>query len=227
VNHHRMNPTANPRVKICCIASIEEAWLAINHGASALGLVSEMPSGPGPIPEDLIAEIVTRIPPGVSTFLLTSKQDANAIIQQHQRCRTSTIQICDRLERGNYRMLREAMPGIALVQVIHVGGEESIDEAVSIAPHVDAILLDSGNQSLKVKELGGTGRTHNWAISRKIREAVDIPLFLAGGIKTENVREAVEQVRPFGVDMCSGVRTDGRLDSEKVAAVFRQLRKHN
>lgn len=222
-----MNPTANPRVKICCIASIEEAWLAINHGASAIGLVSEMPSGPGPIPEDLIAEIVASVPPGVSSFLLTSKQDATEIIQQHQRCRTSTIQSCDRLERGSYRMLREAMPGIALVQVIHVGGEESIDEAVRIAPHVDAILLDSGNQSLKVKELGGTGRTHDWTISRKIREAVDIPLFLAGGIKAENVREAVEQVRPFGVDMCSGVRTDGRLDSNKVAAVFSQLQQPN
>jgi phosphoribosylanthranilate isomerase len=227
VNHHRMNPTANPRVKICCIASIEEAWLAISHGASAIGLVSEMPSGPGPIPEDLIAEIVAGIPPGVSSFLLTSKQDATAIIQQHRRCRTSTIQVCDRLERGSYRMLRKAMPGIALVQVIHVGGEESVDEAMSIAPHVDAILLDSGNQSLKVKELGGTGRTHDWTISRKIREAVDIPLFLAGGIRAENVREAVEQVRPFGVDMCSGVRTDGRLDSEKVAAVFSQLQKQN
>lgn len=218
-----MDPTANPRVKICCIASLEEAWLAIDHGASALGLVSEMPSGPGPIPEQLIAEIAARIPPGISSFLLTCQQDAAAIIQQHSRCRTSTIQICDRLERGSYQDLRAAMPGIALVQVIHVSGEESITAALEVAPSVDAILLDSGNQALKVKELGGTGRTHNWKISRQIRELVDVPIFLAGGITAENVRDAVAQVGPFGVDMCSGLRTAGRLDESKVAALFGKL----
>lgn len=218
-----MEHCRHPRVKICCIAGVEEAWLAIRHGASALGFVSAMPSGPGVISEDLIAEIVPQVPPGVSTFLLTCQQDTTSIIQQHRRCRTSTIQLCDRLEHGSYQRLREAMPGIALVQVIHVNGEQSLAEAVSVAPHVNAILLDSGNQALSIKELGGTGRTHDWIISRRIREAIDIPLFLAGGIRAENVREAIEQVGPFGIDMCSGLRTEGRLDASKVSALFSQL----
>ena len=194
--------------------------MAIGHGASALGLVSEMPSGPGVISEQLIASITKSIPPAVSTFLLTSKQDIASIIAQQRRCRTNTIQICDRLETGTYDELREALPGIALVQVIHVCGEDSIEEAVLVAPHVDAILLDSGNQRLAVKELGGTGRAHDWTISRKIRDAVDKPIFLAGGLKPDNVREAIRTVEPFGIDICSGVRTEGMLDSRKLASLF-------
>lgn len=213
-----------PRVKICCIASVEEAWMAIRHGASAVGLVSEMPSGPGVIAEELITEVAGKLPPAISSFLLTCKQDAQGIIEQQRRCRTNTIQICDRLEAGSYSEIRAHLPGIKLVQVIHVTGEESLAEALTVAPHVDAILLDSGNQSLPVKELGGTGRTHDWTISRKIREQASVPLFLAGGIKPSNVREAVSQVRPFGIDICTGVRTDGHLDESKLSELFQQLR---
>jgi phosphoribosylanthranilate isomerase len=218
-----MQAVSRPRVKICCIGSVEEAWLAIRYGASALGLVSAMPSGPGPIPEELIAEIAAIIPPPIASFLLTCQQDATEIIAQQRRCRTNTIQICDRLESGSYQLMREALPGIALVQVIHVGGEESLAEALRVAPDVDAILLDSGNQSLPVKELGGTGRAHDWAISARIREQVNVPVFLAGGLRAENVREAIERVRPFGIDMCSGMRTDGKLDERKLNDLFRQL----
>ena len=194
--------------------------MAIDAGASAIGLVSAMPSGPGPIPEDLIAEIAATVPPGVSSFLLTCLQDAAAIIDQQRRLRVNTIQICDRLTSGSYQEIREALPGISLVQVIHVTGPESVDEAIAVAPHVDAILLDSGNQSLAIKELGGTGRTHDWSLSRKIREAIDVPLFLAGGLNPTNVAAAIREVQPFGIDVCSGLRTEGALDPEKLARFF-------
>ncbi len=194
--------------------------MAIRHGASAVGLVSAMPSGPGPISEDLIAEIAAQLPPAVSSFLLTCKQDAQSIVDQQRRLRVNTIQICDSLEPGTHQGLREAMPGISLVQVVHVDGPQSIDEAISVAPFVDAILLDSGNQALPVKELGGTGRIHDWRISERIREAVTIPLFLAGGLNSTNVAEAIRQVGPFGVDVCSGVRTEGKLDESKLASFF-------
>jgi phosphoribosylanthranilate isomerase len=212
-----------PRVKVCCIASIAEAQIAIRHGASALGLVSAMPSGPGVIAEKTIAEIASTVPPGVATFLLTSKRDADSIIAQQRRCRVNTLQLCDSVELGCHAKLRDALPGIALVQVIHVTGPESMDEAVSVAPSVDAILLDSGNQKLAVKELGGTGRKHDWRISRQIVEAVRVPVYLAGGLNPENVAEAVAQVRPFGLDICSGLRTDGKLDEEKVRRFFAAL----
>ena len=207
-----------PHIKICCIASIDEARLAIDAGASALGLVSAMPSGPGVIPWERIAEIAAAVPPPIATFLLTCSQDAEEIVAQQRRCGTSVIQLCDRLERGTYADLRRALPGIRLVQVIHVVDEASVEEARAAAPHVDAILLDSGNQSLAVKELGGTGRVHDWTLSARIREAVGVPLFLAGGLRAENVAVAIGAVKPFALDVCSGVRTNGALDGGKLRA---------
>ena len=218
-----MEPFWKPKVKICCINSIQEAWLAIKYSASALGLVSEMPSGPGVIPEDLIAEITAVVPPSISTFLLTSKQNTSAIIEQHRRCRTNVIQLCDRLKVGSYEELKEAMPGIGIVQVIHVTGEEALEEAVAVASDVDGILLDSGYRTSRVKELGGTGRIHDWSLSRRIRETVNTPIFLAGGLNPENVAEAIKKVQPFGVDVCSGVRTNGKLDEMKLSAFFNQV----
>jgi len=219
-----MRPIDRPRIKICCIASVEEAWMAIGAGANAIGLVSAMPSGPGPIAEELIAEIAAIVPPGVSSFLLTCLQDATSIIDQQRRLRVNTIQICDRLTSGSYQQIREALPGISLVQVIHVTDPESVDEAIAVAPHVDAILLDSGNQSLAIKELGGTGRTHNWTLSRKIREAIEVPLFLAGGLNPGNVADAIREVQPFGIDVCSGLRTEGALDPQKLSDFIRAIR---
>ena len=210
----------NIRVKICCISSIDEARLAIAFGASALGLVSEMPSGPGVINEKRIEEIAGIVPPAISTFLLTSKTDADSIISQQRRCKTNTIQIVDRVNNKVYTRLRDELPGIKIVQVIHVSGEESIDEAKTVSQFVDALLLDSGNQKLKIKELGGTGRTHDWRISTIICESVNVPIFLAGGIKPENVKEAIETVNPFGIDLCSGVRVDGKLNERLLSKLF-------
>ncbi|MEW6196738.1 MAG: phosphoribosylanthranilate isomerase [Bacteroidota bacterium] len=214
------------RVKICCISSIGEANLAIKYGASALGLVSNMPSGPGVITEELITEIAESVPPGISTFLLTSKQSVDEIVAQQKRCRTNTIQICDHLLHGTYPELKNKLPGIKIVQVIHVTGEESLHEAVEVSKHVDAILLDSGNQKLEVKELGGTGRVHDWNVSQKIREAIKIPMFLAGGLNSGNVGNAIQHVKPYGVDICSGVRTNGKLDEVKLKSFFEAVRKH-
>lgn len=211
-----MLPARRPRLKVCCIQDVEEARLAVRLGAAALGLVSAMPSGPGVIAEETIATIARIVPPPVASFLLTSRQDPAGIAEQQRRTRVTTLQICDRLERGAHRELRRALPGIALVQVVHVTGPESVEEAVAVADEVDAILLDSGNQSLPVKELGGTGRRHDWGLSRRIRESVPVPIFLAGGLRPENVQEAIADVDPFALDVCSGVRTDGRLDAQKL-----------
>lgn len=182
-----------------------------------------MPSGPGVISDDLIAEIARKVPPPIGTFLLTSETDAQAVISHQQKVGTNTVQIVDALQTGTYAEIRQALGGVKLVQVIHVTGEESLDEALRIAPGVDALLLDSGNPNLAVKELGGTGRTHNWAISRRIVESVPVPVFLAGGLNPENVRAAVETVQPFGLDLCSGVRTGGRLDPYKLERFFAAL----
>lgn len=211
------------KVKICCIASELEAKLAVRMGAFAVGLVAEMPSGPGPIADEKIFQIARTVPPHVRTFLLTCQTSAQGIVEHHRRTQTNTIQIVDALTDRAYHFLRENLPGVHLVQVIHVLDERSVEEAVEIAPMVDYLLLDSGNPNLQVKELGGTGRVHDWKLSRKIVEAVDIPVFLAGGLKPENVRKAVETVQPFGVDLCSGVRTNGDLDAWKLERFFSEV----
>ena len=218
-----MKGTLKPRIKICCIGSVKEAKMAIELGASALGLVSNMPSGPGVISDDKIAEIVRIIPPPIASFLLTCETDAEKIILHQKRVGTNTIQIVDKLQTGTYEDIRTALNNIKLVQVIHVSDESSIDEAIAVSQHVDAVLLDSGNPKLKVKKLGGTGRIHNWEISKIIRQKLNIPIFLAGGINPDNIIKAIRFVQPFGIDLCNGVRTNGKLDESKLGNLFKAI----
>jgi phosphoribosylanthranilate isomerase len=213
------------RVKICCISSPDEARLAIELGADAVGLVGAMPSGPGVVADELAADIVRRTPPPVATFMLTSETTVAGILAHHNRVLASTIQLVDAVPPEAYNQLRQAIPTVKLVQVIHVINERSLAEAsAAVVSGADALLLDSGNPNLTVKELGGTGRTHNWQISRAIVAQSPIPVFLAGGLNGATVRAAIEQVQPFGLDICSGVRTNGRLDLEKLRAFMDQVR---
>jgi len=211
------------KVKICCISSIAEAKLAVDYGAAAIGLVAKMPSGPGVISDELISAIAKTVPSSVDTFLLTSETSYEAIVEHHKRVNTTTIQIVDALSNRQYNEIRASLPNVKLVQVIHIIDETAIQEAIEISPWVDAILLDSGNPNLDVKVLGGTGKTHNWEISKKIREAINLPVFLAGGINKDNLKQAIDIVQPYGVDLCSSVRTNGQLDEKKLEMLFNAL----
>lgn len=212
------------RVKICCISSVDEAQQAVQLGADALGLVGRMPSGPGVVADDIAAQIVQITPPPVATFMLTSETDLAAIIAHQQRVGANTIQLVDAVPPNTYAQLHKALPAIKVVQVIHVIDERNLDEALeAVQLGVDALLLDSGNPNLAVKELGGTGRVHNWQVSRKIVEQSRVPVFLAGGLKPGNVREAIDSVQPFGLDICSGVRTNGKLDAQKLEAFMKMI----
>jgi len=213
----------NTHIKVCCISSIEEAKMAIKAGASAIGLVGHMPSGPGVISDDLIAEIASFTPKHIDTFLLTSETSVDKIIEHHSKVNTTTIQIVDALTQGNHLELKKALPNTKIVQVLHVIDESSIDEAMEVSKYVDTILLDSGNPNLATKELGGTGRVHNWEISKQIVKKVKIPVFLAGGLNPTNAFKAIEEVNPYGLDLCSGVRTNGELDQQKLTAFFKAL----
>lgn len=215
-NSHR------PRIKVCCISSLEEAIIALEHGASALGLVGPMPSGPGILEDRQIKKIAQALPPGVSSFLLTSETKVTAIVKHQRFCGTNTIQLVSKLD-GSYQELRDELPGVQIIQVIHVNGPESIREAQAVAPYVHAVLLDSGNPNAATPELGGTGRVHNWDVSREIVNSLDVPVFLAGGLNPNNIAEAWARVRPYGFDLCSGLRTNNQLDRVKVKQFFDQI----
>jgi phosphoribosylanthranilate isomerase len=211
--------------KVCCIRSADEAELAIAAGAAAVGLVGEMPNGPGQISDDDIHEIAASVHrrhgDKIWTTLLTSRTDGAAIADHIAVTGVNTVQVVDAPASGAYAAIRKAHAHIRLMQVIHVEDAGAIDAARQAAQSVDVILLDSGKPSTAARTLGGTGDTHDWAISRQIIEAVPIPVFLAGGLGPDNVAEAVAAVRPYGVDICSGIRDkeDGyRLVPEKLEA---------
>ena len=212
------------RIKICYIADRTEADLAIAAGADALGLVSAMPSGPGVIPDDAAAEIAASVPPPVASVLLTSETTAPAIARQAQAVRPSVLQLVDHVSKGVHRRLDVALPGVRRFQVVHVSGPEAVDVALAAAETAHALLLDSGDPSVSVRELGGTGRVHDWDVSAEIVRRSPVPVFLAGGLTPENVAEAVRAVRPFGVDVCSGVRVDGRLNADRLGAFTEAVR---
>ncbi|MFN8241384.1 MAG: phosphoribosylanthranilate isomerase [Bacteroidales bacterium] len=214
------------RIKICCISSIEEAKMAIEAGADAIGLVGKMPSGPGPITDDLIRKIASIVPPPVDTFLLTSETKSSSLINHYKRALTRTIQIVDKPDEDVYRRIRDELPWVKIVQVIHVTGIDSVEEAIKASAETDAILLDSGNPSAKIRELGGTGRVHDWSLSRQIRQHAKCPVILAG-LRPENVSQAIAEVEPYAVDVCSGVRTDGKLDSGKLKEFIKNVYSSN
>ena len=212
-------------VKICCISSIEEAQLALNAGASALGLVGPMPSGPGIISNEMIGEIAQTVADqSVETFLLTSETTVEGIYNHYQKTKTTTIQLVDKIEKNGHAQLKELLPEVKLIQVLHVLNEETINEANRLMHEVDALLLDSGNPNLKIKTLGGTGNTHNWEISKSIVIKSNVPVWLAGGLNPENVQKAIEIVQPYGVDLCSGVRTNGNLNENKLLSFFDKVK---
>ena len=213
-----------PRVKVCCISSVEEARLAISYGATALGFVGPMPSGPGVISLELIGQISNSLDKHIDSFYLTSKVTAKKIRDEYNFARTKTIQLVDNVPIAELITLRTLLPDtVRMVQVLHVRSDAVIQEAMHKQPYVDAFLLDSGNPNSAVKTLGGTGQTHNWNISRILVERVSIPVYLAGGINADNVVEAYAKVQPYGIDLCSGLRTDGKLDETKLKFFFEKI----
>ena len=200
------------RIKICCIASRAEVSLAVREGANFLGLVSWMPTGQGVISDDKIRELARIIPSDVRSVLLTCKRDPDEIVRQVRAAGTDTLQLVDRMEIAHLRQLRRELPEVDLIQVVHVEGQSAISEAQSVASDVDYLLLDSGKPDSSRRELGGTGRVHDWSVSAEIVRRVSVPVFLAGGLGPDNVSKAIQQVHPHGVDVCSRIRLEGQLD---------------
>ena len=211
------------KVKICCIANTNEAEIAIAHGADALGLVGPMPSGPGTISLDTAREIANQTPPPISTFLLTAETKANQIAEQVQYVGTDTVQIVNHVEVEELKKLKTLLPNIRRVQVIHVESSSALNLIKEYEPFADAFLLDSGRPLAATPELGGTGRTHDWSISKKIVIDSSRPVFLAGGLNAENVADAVQQVQPYGVDLCSGVRKGYDLHEASLRSFMKSL----
>lgn len=212
-------------IKICCMASVDEARLAHAAGATAVGLVGEMPSGPGVIGVDAAASIVQALPSDIDTFFLTSQTRAGEIEQELKQCGANTVQIVRHIEPQEHERLCAALPQVRRVQVVRVEDESALSLIERYGQVVDAFLLDSGRTRGAVPQFGGTGSVHDWSISQRFVEATHLPVFLAGGLSSNNIFDAIAAVRPAGVDVCSGVRTDGVLNPAKLQAFMSEIKR--
>jgi len=212
-------------MKICCIRSDAEARMAMAAGADAIGFVAQRPPSPRTIADDRIAGIIANVPPSTETWLLTSEERADAISDHVMLTRPATVQILPHIEVAESARLAALQPHVRRVQVIHVQGPDALDLIAGYAPHVHAFLLDSGNPGAAGHKFGGTGRTHDWAVSARFVAQSPVPVWLAGGLSPANVAEAIARVKPFGVDLCTGVRTDGALDAEKLGDFMAAVRR--
>lgn len=212
------------RIKICCIQSAVELELAAQAGAAAAGLVGPMPSGPGQLDDGTIRDLASQSPDGLMTVLLTSRTGRDKIIDQVRFCQPAAVQLVDQVEPGTAEALRDAFPGITVMQVIHVNGPQSLTEAAVAWESADMLLLDSGNPEAATRTLGGTGNTHDWSLSARIVATCPKPVWLAGGLNPGNVADAIRAVRPHGVDVCSGLRPSGVLDPALLAHFTAQVK---
>lgn len=200
------------RIKVCCIKSTHEARLALEAGAELLGLVSETLEGPGAISDEQIRSIATGLSEGVVSCLLTAETNPGAIAAHAVRTGVHAIQLVGEISPRDVARLRERLPGRELIKVVHVEGDDSTRIAAEYGESADTLLLDSAVRDPQGDRLGGTGRVHDWRVSRDIVRASRIPVLLAGGLTPENVSEAIDAVRPAGVDVCSGLRPTGVLE---------------
>jgi phosphoribosylanthranilate isomerase len=191
----------------------------------ALGFVGVRLPSPRAISDAEIAALTAATPPPLATVLLTSEQTAQAISSQVRRTQPAAVQILPHIDPAESGRLAELEPRIRRIQVIHVESPAVLDLIPIYTPHVHAFLLDSGRPDAATPEFGGTGRAHDWKVSAEFVRASHLPVFLAGGLSAANAAEAIRTVRPFGLDLCSGMRTDGRLDPEKLGEFMQAVRK--
>ncbi len=176
-----------------------------------MGFVSQMPSGPGIITDQLIRTLCSYVPKDVESFLLSSRRTAAELLEQAAYCNPTTIQLCRPLSQPECQRAGELLRKHKLVHVVHVNGQSAFATLERVRTNAHEILLDTGDLLAEPPQLGGTGRCHDWVLAAQIRAQVAMPVWLAGGLTSENVQGAIQAVSPDGVDVCSGVRRRGAL----------------
>jgi phosphoribosylanthranilate isomerase len=209
------------RVKICGIRSLSEMRIAVRQGADAIGvLVGQVHSSADFLPADAAAEICAHTPPFVTAVLVTHIENPDAVIALANSIPSAAVQLHSDLSVSLLRELRRALAPRRVIGKISVEGPSALDRAGELDDQVDAILLDSIDRSKG--QVGGTGMTHDWEISAQIVKQVSTPVILAGGLTPTNVRNAIDRVQPWAVDVNSGVRNaKGLKDANLIGAFIR------
>jgi phosphoribosylanthranilate isomerase len=207
-----------------------EIDMAARAGAFAVGIVGPMPNGAGFLDDETAARLarygVKRHGEKLWVTFLTKRTVAREIADHVAAIGANAVQLVDRPAEDAYSHLRARFPALKILQVVHVEDARAVEEARAAAPFVDAVLLDSGKPSAATPTFGGTGDRHDWSISRRIVESCGKPVFLAGGLNPHNAADALAAVRPFGLDICSGLRDRANGDAlmpERLAAFVEVL----
>lgn len=220
-----------PKVKICGMRCAEDVDMAVRCGADAVGFITEVPvHTPRKIDSDTASRLIGRVPPFVDSVLVIMPADARQALELIRKGRPDAIQIHNDLGARDIGMIRDGLDGnrqrIIKTLTVPAGAGRAARsliaqiEELESSGLIDAVLLDSAKAGMS----GGTGLTHDWSVSREIVENTEIPIILAGGLRPENVRSAVEEVRPFAVDTASGVETEGKKDPAKVSRFIKEAR---
>lgn len=206
------------RVQIAGVSSLEEALALEKAGADALGFTVRLPEGiHDGLTEAKARSIVAALPPFITAVAITYAGSAREAVDLCRYLGVGAVQLHGEFPAGELEMLRAAMPHLKIILPVLVTGAEAVQEARVLERRVDALILDTYDPATGRR--GATGKTHNWRISRQIVEAVRAPVILAGGLTPENVAEAIAVVRPWAVDVHTGVEdSDGRRNLRKMRA---------
>jgi len=204
-------------VKICGVRRQEDALLAAELGADAIGLlVGQKHTSPDFIFTTVAKDIARALPPSVEAVLVTHVEDLDELERLLQQSEIRTIQLHSEIAPSSVERLRGRLPHLKIFKSINIISADSVAYPEAFEKLVDGFVLDSIN--VATGQLGGTGKTHDWSVSRQIvMRYPEIPIILAGGLNSENVRSAIEYVHPFGVDVNSGTKApDGFKDTRKM-----------
>ena len=194
---------------------------AVDAGCDALGFIMGVTHRSSDVvtPAEA-AKLIRRLPPFIEPVAVTHLQETEDLIRLVKDSRCTTLQIQDTIEPSEIDVIRDALPYAKIVKAVHVTGESAIAMGKRYEPYADALILDTRTGD----QIGGTGIPHDWNISATIVATSAIPVILAGGLTPENVREAIRKVRPYGVDVHTGVKKDGVRNPDRTLAFAREAR---
>ena len=213
-------------VKICGIRRHEDALIAAELGADAIGLlVGQRHNSPDFISAAVAREISRTLPPSVEAVLVTQITEVDEIERLLRQSGIRAVQLHSEITADSVANLRTRFPDLKVFKSVHVISAESVRYPEGFSKVVDGFVLDTIN--VATDQVGGTGNIHDWSISQKIVERFpDIPIILAGGLNSKNVRSAIESVHPFGVDVNSGTKgSDGFKDARKMREFIREAKR--
>jgi len=211
----------NVRVKICGITREEDLAVAVAAGADAVGFLVGVPSSPRNLTLERAERLLKQVPVFVDSVVVTVPDSIDSLVKIYDRLKPTAIQIHGE-KPFDATVIREKIRGARLIKTVYVKTGNATAAVIEDSKAFDAILLDSFTSG----RYGGTGMIHDWELSRQIKQVIEpTPLILAGGLKPENVKEAILTVQPYAVDVASGVELQPAVkDPKKVYAFIKNAK---